>query len=82
MKVVNLVPWAGLNFSYVPGDVIEMSEPTARARIDAGLAEAFDEKVKPPVAPAATEPPLKPNPSIPPAVKPARATSRSKSHAS
>lgn len=38
MKVVNLVSWAGLRFSYQPGEEIELDETTARARINLGLA--------------------------------------------
>lgn len=40
MRVKNLQAWAGDTFSHVAGDVIELPEATALARIEAGLAEA------------------------------------------
>lgn len=39
MLVVNLPAWAGADFSHTPGDVIELPDDVAQARIDAGLAE-------------------------------------------
>jgi hypothetical protein len=40
MLVRNLVAWAGEGFSYVDGDVIDMPDAMAQARIEAGVAEA------------------------------------------
>ena len=40
MRVKNLQAWAGESFSYVAGDVIELPEEIALARIEAGLVEA------------------------------------------
>lgn len=37
MKAVNLIPWAGLHFSFAPGSLIDMPEDIAQARIYAGL---------------------------------------------
>jgi predicted phage tail protein len=42
MKIVNLVSWAGENFSYIPGDVVEIDDEIGAARIEAGLASAVD----------------------------------------
>ncbi len=39
MLVVNLVSWAGEDFSHAPGAVVELDEAVARGRIAAGLAE-------------------------------------------
>ena len=44
MKVRNLVPWAGPNFSYQPDDEIELPDDVAQARIEAGLCAAIEEK--------------------------------------
>lgn len=38
MQVVNLPAWAGDDFSYAPGQVIDLPADVALARIDAGLA--------------------------------------------
>lgn len=38
------VSWAGDRFSLAPGDQIELSESTARARQDAGLGNIVKEK--------------------------------------
>ncbi|WP_419900780.1 hypothetical protein [Roseomonas sp. USHLN139] len=37
MEVVNLVPWAGEDFSYAPGEVIDLPAKIATARKKAGL---------------------------------------------
>jgi hypothetical protein len=39
MLIVNLVSWAGPAVSYQPGDLIDLPDDTARARVAAGLAE-------------------------------------------
>lgn len=39
MLVINTIAWAGERFSHKPGDVIDLPDKTANARIDAGLAE-------------------------------------------
>lgn len=38
MKVENLVSWAGLDFSYVGGEILDLDDEVAEARIAAGLA--------------------------------------------
>ena len=38
MRVINLQAWAGENFSYVAGDVIDLPDAVANGRIRAGLA--------------------------------------------
>lgn len=38
MLVTNLVSWAGDDFSSVPGDVIDLPDTVAVARVNAGLA--------------------------------------------
>jgi hypothetical protein len=43
MLVKNLTSWAGENFSYMPGDEIEIDDATAIARCEAGLASASTE---------------------------------------
>lgn len=40
MRVRNLTPWAGNDFSYAPGDEIELDDAIAEARIADGLCEA------------------------------------------
>ncbi len=40
----NSVSWAGVNFSYAPGDVLDLDEVTAKARQDAGLGAIVKEK--------------------------------------
>lgn len=40
----NGVSWAGSNFSYVPGDIVELPEATAQARQDAGLGSIVKSK--------------------------------------
>jgi hypothetical protein len=37
MLVVNLVSWEGVRFSAAPGDIIELPDEVAKARIAAGL---------------------------------------------
>lgn len=44
MKVINSVPWAGLDFSYLPGQAIELPDEVAVARINLGLATEFKAK--------------------------------------
>jgi hypothetical protein len=39
MLVINLVAWAGLDFSYDHGAVIDLPDDVAQARIAAGMAE-------------------------------------------
>ena len=41
MRVKNLHPWAGNDFSYLPGEEIELDDEVAVARIEAGLCEAL-----------------------------------------
>jgi hypothetical protein len=41
MRVKNLQAWAGTDFSYLPGDEIELDDDVATARIEAGLCEAL-----------------------------------------
>lgn len=43
MRVKNLVPWAGDDFSCSPGEEIELADDVALARIEAGLCEAIDD---------------------------------------
>lgn len=43
MRVKNLHPWAGEDFSFSPGQEIELDDDIALARIEAGLCEAIDE---------------------------------------
>lgn len=50
MKVRNTVAWAGIDFSYAVGDIIDLPETTALARIAEGLAEALPNKKAPPAA--------------------------------
>lgn len=55
MKVRNLISWAGPDFSFLPGDIIDLDDETATARIAAGLAElpkddGQDAKSIPPVS--------------------------------
>lgn len=49
MLVKNLVNWAGDRFVYEPGDLIEMPNDVALARIEAGLAVPHDGKPEKPV---------------------------------
>ena len=49
MLVKNLVSWAGQNFNYEPGELIEMPDAMAKARIKAGLAVESDGKPDLPV---------------------------------
>jgi len=44
IRVRNLVPWAGLDFSYQPGDIVELESETAWVRIAVGLAEPILER--------------------------------------
>jgi hypothetical protein len=46
MLVINLVAWAGLDFSYDHGAVIDLPDDVAKARIAAGMAEPAPEKPK------------------------------------
>jgi hypothetical protein len=39
MLIINLVAWAGLDFSYDHGAIIDLPDDVAKARIDAGMAE-------------------------------------------
>lgn len=49
MKVVNLVSWSGMEFSYAPGDEIELPDNVATARIALGLCrEITDPTITPP----------------------------------
>jgi hypothetical protein len=43
MLVRNLVSWSGHHFSHVPGDIVDLPEDMAEARMDAGLAEPAPE---------------------------------------
>ena len=52
MLVRNLVPWSGLDFSFAPGDELDLPDGVAQARIDAGLAEPVAPDPAPPEAPA------------------------------
>lgn len=47
MKVRNLVPWSGHDFSYMADDVIDLDDDVAKARIDAGLCAPIEEKPAP-----------------------------------
>lgn len=42
MLVRNLVSWAGMDFSFVPGQEIDLPDEVAEARIAAGLVEAIE----------------------------------------
>lgn len=44
VKFKNGVSWAGENFSYIPGDIIDLPEETAKARQDAGLGTVLKDK--------------------------------------
>jgi len=39
VRIRNLVSWSGPNFDYGPGDVLEVADAVAQARIVHGLAE-------------------------------------------
>lgn len=43
MRVVNVNSWAGESFSYRPGEVIELPDNVAEARIELGLARPLGE---------------------------------------
>lgn len=78
MKVINLVSWAGLDFSYIPGQEIEVEDHVGEARIAAKLAAPVE---TPPNDPPADDPPAP----IPPKQEPAKAArpvKRSKTNAS
>ncbi|MGC4050975.1 MAG: hypothetical protein QM757_16545 [Paludibaculum sp.] len=45
MRVTNLQSWAGENFSYLPGEVIDLPKAIATARIKAGLASPIQAAV-------------------------------------
>lgn len=47
MRVRNLISWAGHDFSYVPGEEIDLPDDVAAARIAEGLAEPCDEPEAP-----------------------------------
>ena len=49
MIVKNLVPWSGSRFSYAVGDLIDMPDDVAQARIAAGLAVSPDAESEKPV---------------------------------
>jgi hypothetical protein len=53
MLVRNLVSWAGADFSHAPGDVVDLPDDVAAARIEAGFAEAVPQPDAPPPAEAA-----------------------------
>lgn len=42
MLIRSLASWAGLGFSVMYGEVIEVTDEVGEARIEAGLAEAVD----------------------------------------
>jgi hypothetical protein len=42
MKVVNLEPWAGLDFGYAPGEEIDLPDAVATDRLAAGLCRLPD----------------------------------------
>lgn len=42
MKVVNLQAWAGLEFSFTAGEILELPDEMALARIEAGLASPVE----------------------------------------
>lgn len=48
MQIKNTQSWAGESFSYAPGDIVEVDDATAIARIAAGLAEAVGEPAEEP----------------------------------
>jgi len=73
MKVINLVSWAGLHFSYLPGQEIEVDDHVGEARIVAGLAA--------PVPPETPANDISPSPLGEP-VRKASPSKRSKSNAS
>jgi hypothetical protein len=77
MKVINLTSWAGLHFSYIPGQEIEVDDHVGEARIAAGHAKAVE---TPPDNPPAVQSPVIP-PKQPPA-KTGRPVKRSKTNAS
>lgn len=52
MKVKNLESWAGEDFSYAPGEIIDLPDDVAAARIEAGLCAAAE----PAADPAADKP--------------------------
>ena len=43
MLVVNKVPWSGMDFSYPPGQVVDLPSEVAEARIREGLAQRVDD---------------------------------------
>lgn len=47
MKVKTLVSWAGHTFSVSPGDVMDLDDTVAEARIAAGLAERVEVPAEP-----------------------------------
>lgn len=49
MIVKNLVPWSGHRFSYTAGDLIDVPDDVAQARIEAGLAAPHDGEGNAPV---------------------------------
>ena len=57
MLVRNLVSWAGPYFARQPGDLVELDDATAEARIAAGLAQPV-ENYGPPAPPSS---PTRPN---------------------
>ena len=63
MRVKNLPSWAGDDFSYAPGQIIDLDDVTAQARINAGLAEAVEEApADPPTPETEPEAPAAPKP--------------------
>lgn len=47
MRVKNLESWSGHDFSYVPGEIIEIDDDIALARIAGGVCAAIDEEPAP-----------------------------------
>lgn len=48
MQIINTVSWAGHDFSFSPGDTIDLPDEIALARIEAGLADALPAAKKAP----------------------------------
>jgi|CXWL01.1.fsa_nt_gi hypothetical protein len=44
VRFENSVSWAGDNFSYIAGDVLELPKPVALARAEAGMGRMLDEE--------------------------------------
>lgn len=52
VKFLNSVPWGGLYFCYVPGQVIDLEADIAEAREKLGLGKVVKDKTKPQATPA------------------------------